>query len=83
MRIQIEHVVCAAGLLAWTAGAVAQPPGGFPPSPVVVDAARMETVEQWREVTGELRAVRRALLAAEEEGLVVEVVHEQGDAVKA
>ena len=45
---------------------------------VVVDAARMETVEQWREVTGELKAVQRALLAAEEDGLVVGEVREQG-----
>ena len=45
---------------------------------VVVDAARMETVEQWREVTGELKAVQRALLAAEEDGVVVGEVREQG-----
>jgi RND family efflux transporter MFP subunit len=33
-------------------------------------------------VTGELQPVRRALLAAEEEGLVVEVIPEEGDLVK-
>lgn len=48
---------------------------------VVVDAARVETVEQWRKVTGELKAVQRALLAAEEDGLVVGEVREQGDVV--
>ena len=44
---------------------------GPPATPVVVDAATVVQAEQWREVTGELRAAQRALLATEEEGLVV------------
>jgi RND family efflux transporter MFP subunit len=55
----------------------------MPASPVTVDEARMETTEQWREVTGELRAARRALLATEEEGLVVSLEPQEGDEVKA
>jgi len=81
VRGWIRHVVCAAGVLAGGAAACGQ--GGPQGAPVVVEAARTETVEQWREVTGELLAVRRALLAAEEDGLVVEVVPDQGDSVKA
>lgn len=73
--------VSAAALCACSAAA--QPGGGPPPAMVVLDEARREVAEQWREVTGELRAIRRALLAAEEEGLVVELFYEEGDAVKA
>lgn len=65
-------------LLALCAHARAQ----MPPAAVVVDEARLETIEQYREVVGELRALRRALLAAEDEGLVVELSLEEGDAVK-
>ena len=72
MRNELTAVAMVVHALA--SAALAQPGGGPPPSPVVVEAVRMETVEQWREVTGELRAVRRALLASEEDGLVVEVV---------
>jgi len=64
------------------ASAIAQPGGGPPPALVRLDAVRMERVEQRREVTGELRAVQRAQLAAEEEGLVVEVHFETGDWVQ-
>jgi membrane fusion protein (multidrug efflux system) len=75
----------------WSAGAVlalgvsagAQAPGGGPPpATVVLDAVRSEVVEQYRPVTGELQAVRRSLLAAEEEGLVLELLQEEGDSVK-
>jgi RND family efflux transporter MFP subunit len=55
----------------------------MPPAAVVVDTARLESAEQYREVVGELRALRRALLAAEEEGLVVEFDLREGDAVAA
>ncbi|MEX2217509.1 MAG: efflux RND transporter periplasmic adaptor subunit [Phycisphaerales bacterium] len=74
----------AAGAVALTGGLSAQPPsGGPPPTPVVVDEARMEPAEQWREVTGELRAARRALLATEEEGLIVSLEPQEGDQVEA
>jgi RND family efflux transporter MFP subunit len=69
----------AAGLL-WASAALAQP-GGPPASPVVVEEVRLEHAEQWREVTGELRAARRALLATEEEGLVVSMELQEGDEV--
>lgn len=50
---------------------------------VAVDEARQETVEQWRQVTGNLRALQRTLLAAEEEGLVVALAKREGDPVAA
>lgn len=42
----------------------------------------MDTVAQFREVTGELRSVKRSLLAAEAEGLVIELNVEEGQTVK-
>jgi RND family efflux transporter MFP subunit len=67
-----------------TTPALAQPgQQGPPPAAVVVEAARLETVEQWREVTGSLRALRRSLLASQEEGLVVALDLDEGDEVKA
>lgn len=75
--------LCAGAVLQVAGPAIAQPGGGGPPpTPVIVDAARIEDVEQSREVTGELRAVQRSLLAAEEDGLVIALMHEEGDAVK-
>lgn len=67
-----------AGVLLCSGTAGAQ----MPTVPVVTDAARMEQAEQWREVTGELRTMRRSLLAAQEEGWVVELLHNEGDRVK-
>ncbi len=63
---------------------IAQPGGGGgpPPASVVVDAIRSERVEQWREVTGELRSVKRSIVATESEGLVVEVLVEAGELVR-
>lgn len=55
---------------------------GPPPALVRLDEVRMETVAEHREVTGELRAVRRSRLAAEESGMVVELTVEVGDSVK-
>jgi multidrug efflux pump subunit AcrA (membrane-fusion protein) len=63
------------GILATLLGGAAA--RGQPPAWVVVDPARLESVEQWREVTGELRAVRRSLLAAQEEGLVVDLLRQE------
>jgi RND family efflux transporter MFP subunit len=48
----------------------------------VLDEARVENVQQWREVTGDLRAVRRSTLAAETEGLVLELLVDAGDGVE-
>ncbi len=71
--------VASAGL--WAGIARAQE--GPPPALVVFDPVKTQTVEKWREVTGELRAVRRTVLAAEEEGSVIELKVEAGDSVPA
>lgn len=57
--------------------------GGPPPAKVRFDDVRVETVERWREVTGELRAVRRSIVAAEEPGQVVDLPVEAGDRLAA
>ncbi len=57
--------------------------GGPPPAKVRVDEVRTESVERWREVTGELRAVRRSTVAAEVAGQVVEISVDPGDFVQA
>lgn len=50
--------------------AAGQPGGGPPPALVYVDTVRLERVESRREVTGELRAMQRSVLASEVDGLV-------------
>jgi RND family efflux transporter MFP subunit len=60
--------------------AAAQPGGGPPPANVRIDTVRR--VEQRREVLGELRAVKRSYLAAEEPGLVVQLSVDVGDWVQ-
>lgn len=64
--------------------ALAQPGGGGgpPPQRVRVETLRMETVERRREATGEVRAVRTSRVAAEEAGLLVEVLVDVGDEVE-
>ena len=62
--------------------AFAQPGGGPPPANVALDPARLEQVELWREVTGEIRSLRRSVLAAEEPGLVIELTVNDGDRVE-
>jgi len=57
---------------------LAQPGGGPPPAVVVLDQARMEPVEQWREVTGELRALRRASVASRQAGQLTQVLIDDG-----
>lgn len=57
--------------------------GQAPPANVRVDLARSEPLESWRESTGQIRAERRSVLAAEEEGLVAEVLVREGDRVEA
>ena len=64
------------------ASALGQPSGGPPAANVVVDAARLQLIEPRREVTGELRAIRRSIIASKQPGLVVQVAVEEGDAVK-
>lgn len=60
---------------------LAQPGGGPPPAMVTLAPCRVETLEQWREVTGELQPLRRSLLASQEEGWVVDFPAREGDLV--
>lgn len=73
-------IACAAQLVC--AGSVLAQ-GGPPPATVVLDAAKLEQVEQWRNVTGEVRVIRRSLLASEESGKVVSLGFDEGDRVTA
>ena len=59
------------------------PPPGPPPALVQVDVVRKETIQARREVVGRLVEVRRAMVAAEQPGRVVQVNAEEGDKVKA
>lgn len=52
-----------------------------PAASVRVDVARSEPIETWRESTGQIRASRRSVLAAEEEGLVAQMLVREGDKV--
>lgn len=79
----VRGVMIAAAALGFAGATTAQPSGGGPPpAKVVVDPAQMERVEGLREVTGELRAVRRSLIAAEEAGRVVELTVAEGDEIE-
>jgi len=77
---RLWFAVLAMGLL--TSVAAARQPGAGGPTMVVVDAVRRETVEQFREVTGELKALHQTVLASQEEGRVIEVLPREGDLVK-
>lgn len=57
-------------------------PQGFPPATVFVAPVTLQPVQQRREVTGSLRAVDRAAVAAQESGKVDEVLVDVGDKVK-
>ncbi len=63
-----------------TAPARAQMSG---PAAVMVDAVRVESVQQHRRVTGELRAMRRSRVATREAGLVIELPVREGMRVRA
>lgn len=52
-----------------------------PPSPVRVDAVRVESVRDVRRVTGEIWARKRALVASEEDGLTITLPVDVGDRV--
>ncbi len=52
-----------------------------PPSYVIVDPVRLEVVKEQRLVTGEIRALRRSRVAAEEPGIVVDLALREGDLV--
>jgi RND family efflux transporter MFP subunit len=74
------HVLSLALLLLIPTLAPAQGPR---PARVVLGEAREEVLEQRREATGHLRASRRAMLAAEESGLVVHLDLRPGDEIEA
>ena len=59
------------------------PPQGPPPTPVKVVEAREERLAPRRKVFGELRAVRRTTVAAEEGGIVREFRVSEGSRVRA
>lgn len=52
------------------------------PAPVRVEPVRLEQVQQRRMVTGEIRAVRRARVASQEEGVLASLLVIEGDRVE-
>jgi len=72
-------------LLALLAVALAARPApqGGPPTAVRVDAARTESVQHRRFVTGDVRPLRRAEVASEEDGRLVALALLEGQAVEA
>jgi len=80
MRASVIALWAILGLVAFApVSALAQAPA----TSVRIDQARSEPLETWRESTGQIRASRRSVLAAEEEGLVSEVLVREGDKVEA
>ena len=78
-QIQSSVIGCAlAGIVA--SSALAQ--GGPPPALVRVDPVKMESVERLREVTGEVRPIRRALVASQEAGIVLQLEVDVGSTVR-
>ncbi len=75
-----REAVCWVAAFAGASMALAQ--GGPPPAKVVLDPARLESIEQHREVTGEIRAMRRSLVAAEQGGRVKSIGVDAGDPVE-
>lgn len=80
VRLLSAIVICCSAQLVPESGAHAQ--GGPPPQLVRVDAVRQEVVEQRREVTGEVRAVKQSTVATEEAGLVLALAVDVGDRVE-
>lgn len=76
----MKRIATAMILLLAAGPAIAQGP---PPASVRLDPVRAEQVDQRREVTGDLRAVRRSAVASKEQGLVVGMTVEVGDRVAA
>ena len=56
---------------------------GGQPTPVRVDAVRLEMVQEQRLVTGDVRPVRRSMVASREAGVVLELPVREGDLVEA
>lgn len=70
-------------LLALLIAAPAFAQGGPPPAKVVLDEARVETLTEVRGVTGEIRSPMRSQLAVQVEGIVTEMLVDDGDDVEA
>lgn len=80
-RVLVARWLTALGVVGTVAlPAVSQGP---PPAHVRLDEVRLETVEQRRAVTGEVRAVRQSAVASEEEGLVMSLEVDVGAEVEA
>ena len=80
MRVPARPALFAALLAVLAPTASAQQ--GPPPANVVLDEVRSENAEQWREVTGSLRALQRATVAAEVEARVLSVALRAGESVE-
>jgi RND family efflux transporter MFP subunit len=78
-------VAARVALIVWAGfgmiGSTALAQGGPPPAQVFVETAGLEELVDARGVTGEIRSRRRAELAAQVAGLVMELEVEEGDAV--
>lgn len=81
-RKSVCSVVITALLVVQAAAAQPGGGGGPPPARVRVDAARLEPIDQLREVTGDLRAAKRSRVAAREPGLVLALEVDIGSLVK-
>ena len=57
-------------------------PAGMPPAKVIVSPVLLQPSQETRRITGSLRAVSRAEVAAREAGAVAEVLVDEGQAVK-
>jgi len=73
----------AIGAVVVASGPVARAQGGRPPTAVRVEAVELETLQERRRVTGELRAVSRSRVATMESGLVLELPVREGSVVQA
>ncbi|MFI4882602.1 MAG: efflux RND transporter periplasmic adaptor subunit [Phycisphaerales bacterium JB064] len=80
MRASVAAFVAAFGLMVLSPVAAL---GQAPAASVRVDVAQSTPLETWRESTGQIRAARRSVIAAEEEGLVSDVQVREGDRVQA
>jgi len=83
--LRARRAPCAPALLALLAapalaGAPALPQGPEPAA-VRVDAVRAEVVQERRQVTGSVRAVRRSLVASQESGLLIDLLVREGQSV--
>jgi len=86
MSIQNTHtrwlwsILCAVISAHTVTPALAQ---GAPPAVVMTDAAKIQPLQRQRSATGDVRAIRRARLAAQVEGFVVSFDAFEGQVVKA